>query len=307
MKKYRQQQTKKKKPEPPSSFTVKSKDTLLSLLISNLPQKTRKLLKAVLKDKQVSVDGKAITQFDHTVTPGKTVEVQWQREIRDKELSKLDIVHIDEDIIVVDKPAGLLTIATDKEKRKSAYSILSNFVKKENPDNKIFIIHRIDRETSGLLMFARSEKVKQKIQTTWNDTIGQRTYVAAVEGEVTPAEGTISNYLTESKAFTVYSSRSEKHGRKAVTHYKKIKSNNDFSLLHLNLETGRKHQIRVHMQDIGHPIVGDKKYGSTVTSLGRMCLHAMVLAFTHPTTGEELRFETKVPGKFMRLFMQEKV
>lgn len=306
MKKYRHQQAKKKKTVPPSSFTVKTKDTLLSLLISNLPQKSRKLLKVVLKDKQVRVDGEPITQFDHIVTPGKTVEVQWQREVRDKELSRLDIIHIDEDIIVVDKPAGLLTIATDKEKRKTAYSILSNFVKNENPDNKIFIIHRIDRETSGLLMFARSEKVKQKIQTTWNNTIGQRTYVALVEGEVNPADGTISNFLTESKAFTVYSSRNEKHGRKAVTHYKKVKSGNDFSLLHLNLETGRKHQIRVHMQDIGHPIVGDKKYGSTVTSPGRMCLHAMVLAFTHPTTREELRFETNVPGKFMGLFMQEK-
>ena len=141
--------------------------------------------------------------------PGQCVEVRWERDLNERHQSKLDIVHIDEDIVVINKPSGLLTIATDKEKRRTAYSLLSNFVKTENPENKIFIIHRIDRETSGLLMFARSEKVKQQIQKNWNATISQPTYIGVVEGEVAPHEGTITSWLTESKAFIVYSSQKQ--------------------------------------------------------------------------------------------------
>lgn len=289
-----------------SSYTVKTKDTLLPSLVSNFPKKTRKLLKAVLKDQQVFVDQKPITQFDYVVIPGQNVEVSWDRVKVTKHPRELKIVHIDEDIIIINKPAGLLTIATDKEKRKTAYSMLSSYVKAENPDDKIFIIHRLDRETSGLLMFARNETVKQQIQKTWETTINQRTYVGVVEGEVEPEAGTISSWLTESKAFIVYSSQTDRSGKEAITHYQKINGNRDISLLQINLETGRKHQIRVHMQDINHPIVGDKKYGSGLNLMGRMALHARVLAFTHPRTGEACRFDTGIPKKFLQLFEQKK-
>lgn len=302
MKDSRRPNYSKKKKSNPSSFTVKEEATLLTSLISNLPHKTRKVLKAVLKDKQVFVDEEPVSQFDHVLKPGQSVKVQWDRDLREKHLGKLDIVHIDQDIIVVNKPSGLLTIATEKEKRKTAYSILSNFVKTENPENKIFIIHRIDRETSGLLMFARSEKIKQQIQKTWNATIGERTYIGVVEGEVNPPEGTITSWLTESKAFIVYSSQNPGLGKKGVTHYKKIMGNTTFSMLQINLETGRKHQIRVHMQDIDHPVIGDKKYGSTLNPINRIGLHAQVLSFTHPGTGKLCRFDTGIPGKFMKLF-----
>jgi 23S rRNA pseudouridine1911/1915/1917 synthase len=285
-----------------SSYKVATKETLLVSLIDNFPNKSRKLLKAVLKDRQVSVEGKAVTQFDYVVIPGQDVVVSWEKAKEIAQPRELNILHIDEDIIVIDKPPGLLTVATDKEKRKTAYSMLSAFVKAENPDNKIFIIHRLDRETSGLLMFARSETVKQQIQETWNTTIGERTYVGVVEGEVDPPAGTISSWLTESSAFIVYSSQNSQAGKKAITHYKKIDGTKDLSLLEINLETGRKHQIRVHMQDIEHPIVGDKKYGAGANFMGRMALHAMVLSFTHPRTGEVCRFDTGVPSKFKQLF-----
>jgi 23S rRNA pseudouridine1911/1915/1917 synthase len=203
---------------------------------------------------------------------------------------------------VINKPPGLLTIATDKEKRRTAYSILSNYVKAENPDNKIFIIHRIDRETSGLLIFARSEKIKQQIQKTWNSTISQRTYIGVVEGVVTPPEGTITSWLTESKAFIVYSSQKQGQGKRAVTRYRTIAGNKTLSMLQINLETGRKHQIRVHMQDLNHPVIGDKKYGSKLNPLGRMGLHAQVLQFTHPTSGKLCRFDTGIPKNFIKLF-----
>jgi 23S rRNA pseudouridine1911/1915/1917 synthase len=284
------------------TFTVEKKDTLLAGLLAFLPQKSRNVLKAVLKDGQVSVNGTPVSQFDHELRPGQRVEVRWDRTSPQQQPHGLNIVHEDQELIIIDKPSGLLTVATDKEKRKTAYAILSNYVKMEDPENKIFIIHRLDRETSGLLMFAKNESIKHQIQETWTTTIDQRTYVGVVEGEVQQQEGTIVSWLHESKAFIVYSSQNPQHGQKAVTHYKKIKANNAFSLLQINLETGRKHQIRVHMQDIKHPIIGDTKYGSTQNPIRRMGLHAQVLAFTHPKTGKPCRFETDIPKKFLQLF-----
>lgn len=283
-------------------FTVDKNDTLLPCLISLLPQKSRSILKAVLKDRQVSVDGIPVTQFDHDLIPGQRLEVRWDRSTPQQKSHGLNIIYEDQDLIVIDKPSGLLTIATDKEKRNTAYSFLSDYVKTADPDNKIFIIHRLDRETSGLLMFAKNETVKQQIQKTWITTINQRTYIAVVEGEVKKTKGTIISWLTESKALIVYSSQNQKLGRKAITHYKKIRGNSKFSLLQVNLETGRKHQIRVHMQDIKHPILGDKKYGSGLNPIRRIGLHSQVLAFTHPRTGEACRFETPIPKIFRKLF-----
>ncbi len=300
----------KRKPGPKknttSTYKVTEKEPLLVSLIAHFPQKNRKLLKAVLRDRQISVEGKVVTQFDYVLIPGQEVLVSWEKRKDVSHPRELNIVHMDEDIIVINKPAGLLTVATDKEKRKTAYSMLSTYVKQEDADNKIFIIHRLDRETSGLLMFARSEGVKHQIQETWNSSISERTYVGVVEGRVEPAEDTITSWLTESSAFIVYSSTRDKTGKKAVTHYKKIDENKEFSLLKINLETGRKHQIRVHMQDIQHPIVGDKKYGAGANFMGRMALHAMVLSFTHPRTGEKCHFDTGVPTKFRQLFQLPK-
>lgn len=288
------------------TLTVEKEDTLLACLLTLLPHKSRNVLKAVLRDGQVSIDGTPVTQYDHGLRPGQRIEVRWDRKTPQQQPHGLNIVYEDQDLIIINKPSGLLTIATDKEKRKTAYAILSNYVKMEDPENKIFIIHRLDRETSGLLMFAKNEKIKQQIQETWATTIEQRTYIGVVEGEVQKQEGTIVSWLHESKAFIVYSSQNSQHGQKAVTHYKKIKGNNKFSLLQINLETGRKHQIRVHMQDINHPIIGDGKYGSTQNPIRRMGLHAQVLAFTHPKTGKPCRFETEIPRKFLHLFSLEK-
>jgi 23S rRNA pseudouridine1911/1915/1917 synthase len=284
------------------TFTVEKKDTLLACLLISLPHKSRNVLKAVLRDGQVMVDGTPVSQFDQGLSPGQRIEVRWDKKTPQQQPHGLNIVYEDQELIIINKPAGLLTIATDKEKRKTAYAVLSNYVKQEDPENKIFVIHRLDRETSGLLMFAKNETIKTQIQENWGTTIEQRTYIGVVEGEVQQQEGTILSWLKESKAFIVYSSQNPKHGQKAITHYKKITGNNTFSLLQINLETGRKHQIRVHMQDINHPIIGDSKYGSTQSPIRRMGLHAQVLAFTHPKTGKLYRFETEIPGKFLQLF-----
>ncbi len=291
-----------KKKMTSDTFVVEKKDTLLAGLLGFFPHKSRNVLKAVLRDGQVTVNDRPVRQFDHPLRPGQKVEVSWQKESAPRQPLGLDIVYEDDDLIVIDKPAGLLTIATDKEKRKTAYAFLSRYVKLTNPENKIFIIHRLDRETSGLLMFAKNETIKKQIQENWTSTIDQRTYVGVVEGEVQQEEGTIVSWLYESKAFIVYSSQNPQHGQKSITHYKKLNANKNFSLLQINLETGRKHQIRVHMQDINHPIIGDNKYGSSQSPLRRMGLHAQVLAFTHPKNGKMCRFETQIPKKFLQLF-----
>ena len=227
----------------------------------------------------------------------------WERDTPRKNTPHLglDIVFEDTDLIVINKPSGLLTVATDTEKRKTAYSLLSEHVKLEDPDNKIFVVHRLDRETSGLLLFAKNSTIKQKIQETWETTVNQRTYVGVVEDVVDKAEGTVVSWLAETKAFRVYSQQNQQVGKRAVTHYRKIGGNTRYSLLQINLDTGRKHQIRVHMQDIGHPIVGDKKYGSTSNPIRRMALHAQVLAFVHPRTGQPYHFETPIPEKFLQI------
>ncbi len=302
MKNIKHRNSPRKKKNRIDTFTVASNAPLLDCLLAQFPHKSRKVVKAVLRDGQVAVDGKSVAQFDHILLPGQRMEVCWEKKAPQQQPHGLNIVYEDQELILIDKPAGLLTIATDKEKRRTAYAVLSNYVKQEDPENKIFIIHRLDRETSGLLMFAKNETIKQQIQETWNATIDQRTYIGVVEGEVQEQEGTIISWLQESKAFIVYSSQNPQHGQKAITHYKKIKANKAFSLLQINLETGRKHQIRVHMQDIKHPVIGDSKYGSSQSPIRRLGLHAQVLAFKHPRTGKQLRFETEIPKKFLQLF-----
>jgi 23S rRNA pseudouridine1911/1915/1917 synthase len=296
------------------SFTVGSTDEnryffhhqtwpLLATLLALLPHKNRASIKAVLRDRQVLVDGQAVGQFDHQLRPGQVVAVHWDHAgSSHKAPLGVRIVHEDDDLLIIDKPAGLLTVATDKEKRKTAYAILSAYVKEQDPGNKIFIVHRLDRETSGLLMFAKNEAIKRLVQDSWNDTISRRSYVAVVEGRVAEEQGTITSWLNESKALIVYSSQNPQHGRKAITHYRKLRESAAMTLLQLNLETGRKHQIRVHLQDINHPVVGDSKYGSTINPLRRLALHAQVLAFTHPKTHQDWLFETEIPKNFLNLF-----
>jgi len=284
-----------------ASLVVTEETDLMKFLILKLPGKSRNNIKSLLANKQVFVEGKAIKQFNHPLTPGQQVDVRWNRIPEEKKYRGISIVYEDAHIVVIDKHAGVLSIATNRVKTQTAYNMLSRHVKSQNGGNKIFVVHRLDRETSGLMMFAKSEKVQQLLQSGWTDLIHERTYIALIQGIPDKNEGTISSYLHESKAMIVYSSQNPKDGTKAITHYKVIKTGKNFSLLEVKLETGKKNQVRVHMQDIGHPVVGDKKYGSNINPIGRLGLHARVLAFRHPLSHEDLRFETPIPRKFMRI------
>ncbi len=271
----------------------------MTFLIAQLPHKNRNNIKSLLKNKQILVDDKVYTQFNHPLRAGQIVTVAANRAPQTSQYRGLTILFEDSHLIVINKQAGLLSMGTDKERDRTAYSILSDYIKKENPKNRIFIIHRLDRETSGVMMFAKSEKVQRLMQESWNATTKQRTYVGLVEGIPEPPTGTVVSYLRESKALIVYSSQNPDNGQLAVTNYNVVKSANGYALLNLELETGRKNQIRVHMQDIGHPIVGDAKYGATSDPIGRLGLHAEVLAFEHPISGQPMRFDAPVPKSFL--------
>jgi len=215
-------------------------------------------------------------------------------------MKKMDIIYEDREILVINKPSGLLTIGTDREKEKTLYYEASMYVKKQSPKNKIFIVHRLDRDTSGVVMFAKSEIVKKTYQNSWDDLVKIREYMAIVEGNVKNDKGSVKNYLKETKTFFVYSSE-EKDGKLAITNYQKVKSNNQYSLLQVNLETGRKNQIRVHMNDLGHPIIGDKKYGAQKNPIRRLGLHASRLVVVNPKTKKEMEFIAKIPLNFTKI------
>lgn len=213
----------------------------------------------------------------------------------------LAILHEDRDILVVDKPAGLLTMGTDTDKTRTAYFILTDYIRKgySKSRNRIFIVHRLDRETSGILVFAKSEEAKLCLQSQWKET--QKKYLAVVHGKCEKRSETITTYLAENKAYSVYSTSDTRKGRLSHTAYKVLKETKDFALLEVDLLTGRKHQIRVHLAGIGHPVVGDQKYGKGNKAHKRLALHARSISFRHPFSGKQLTFETKVPVYFNQL------
>lgn len=217
-----------------------------------------------------------------------------------KKNEKLDIIYEDKEILVVNKPAGLLTIATDKEKENTLFHKVYTYMKKKNKNNKIFIVHRLDKDTSGIVLFAKSEKLKLKLQDNWEEVAKERKYLAIVKGDVINKQGQIISWLKETKTLMTYSSNKPNDGKKAITNYRVIKNNDLYSFLDIEIKTGRKNQIRVHMKDMGNPILGDHKYG-TKDGYRRMYLHAYKLIIKHPITGNILEFETDVPKEFIKI------
>lgn len=214
---------------------------------------------------------------------------------------KLSIIYEDNDILVVNKPANLLSISTDNEKEKTLFHEAYSYVKSKHKANKIFIVHRLDKGTSGLVVFAKSEESKKILQDNWDKMVKLRQYVAVVEGRPSPENGRIVNYLKETKTLLVYETN-KKDGKIAITNYRTIAKGDKFSMLAVELETGRKNQIRVHVAGLGCPVVADKKYGSKTNPFRRMGLHANKLIIIHPKTKKEMIFETDVPNQFIKLF-----
>jgi 23S rRNA pseudouridine1911/1915/1917 synthase len=292
---------------PPKQFKVTEATELLLFLLDKLSPQGRNSVKSMLAHGQVSVDDRVEKLYNHPLKPGQSVTVSKDRTTIAPVLVGLKILYEDNDVIVVNKDAGLLSIATPQETELTAYRQLTAHVRIADPSNRIFVLHRLDRETSGVMMFAKSEKVQQAMQDSWKDVVKERIYVALVEGMVKKTQGTITSWLKESSTLKMYSSPHPNDGQQAITHYKVIQSNRNYSLVEVHLDTGRKNQIRVHMQDIGHPVASDKKYGAKTKPFSRLGLHARILSFVHPTTGELMRFETAVPKQFLSQFRDETV
>ena len=280
------------------TYRVESDGILLDFLLATLKAKSRTTIKSYLSPRQVAINDMPTSQFNAPLHRGARVTINFTTGYKIFCHRRLRIIFEDEFLIVVDKGYGLLSMATKNEKTETAYRIVSDYVKTNDPEGHIFIVHRLDRDTSGVMIFAKRQRIQELLQRNWNDAVIERKYMAVVEGCVEPQEGEVKSYLKENAAMQVYSTQNPEEGQLAITRYKTVAGNGRFSLLEVQLETGRKNQIRVHMHDLGHPIIGDRKYGSECNPIGRVALHAASLRFKHPITGQMLHFESNLPEKF---------
>ena len=297
--KYNNTNYRDKEREP--SYTVSSETTLLPFLLDTLKGKSRNNVKSLLSRKLVTVDGKPTSQFDTPLAPGQVVTILSVSAPKNDTLP-FPILFEDEHLIVVNKPAKLLSVATEKEKTRTAYHMVTDYVKSQHIDNRIFVLHRLDRDTSGVLMFARDPETKELFQSRWNEIVTRRGYTALVEGVPRPAQNTIRSWLIETKTHMIFSGDPGPGAKEAITNYEVIKAGSGYALLDISIDTGRKNQIRVHMKEMGHPVAGDKIYGARTNPIGRLCLHASELSFIHPITGKPTTFTAKTPRDFNRVF-----
>lgn len=294
-------QHKENRPDNIRSFTVKEDGTLLETAVKILTDHTLTKVKSMMRHNQFAINGHPCSQFNQPVYAGDRFDVNFDKSFHVFKHPRISLVYEDDDILVINKGYGILSMATDNIRTGTAYSIMRDYVKVHNPHAQVFIVHRLDRDTSGLMMLAKSQQAKEALQHNWNNMVLQRKYVAVVEGIVDDNEGVVKSYLAENSQFEVYSTKNPEEGQLAVTRYKTLTRGHGFSLMEVELDTGRKNQIRVHMKDLGHPIVGDRKYGAAVSPIHRLALHALSLRFVHPITKRDMFFETPIPAKFRSL------
>ena len=282
-------------------YIVKEDGELLRFLLETIKGQSRNAIKGMLSHHLVAVNGSPVTQFDFKLYKGDMVLIS-KAPLKRTSGVKLDIIFEDDEIIVINKPTKLLTIASDKEKGKTAYRLVTDYVQIKNPRNRVFVVHRIDEDTSGVLMFAKNPKIQSLYQDKWNDLVMLRGYYAIVDGVMKKKKKTITSYLKSNSLNLMYSSDDKVHGKKAITHYSVIEENENYSLLDVNIDSGRKNQIRVHLGDLGHHIIGDDKYGNPSNPIKRLGLHAYCLKIRHPETKKILTFKAKMPKEFSALF-----
>lgn len=272
----------------------------MSFVMEKMPDRSRTDIKSWLRHGQMRIDGTVTTVFNAAVAPGAKVEVNLGRPFVTLRNPRLQLVYEDDDVIVINKGYGLLSVGTQSHrKEESAYSILRDYVKTQDPRNKLYVVHRLDRDTSGLMMFAKSEEAQETLRHNWNNMVLDRLYVALLEGYVKEDSGFVKSRLAENSQFVVYSTENPEEGKLALTRFRVLKRGNGLSLVEFSLDTGRKNQIRVHSSEMGHPISGDRKYGARESRLNRLCLHARTLRFAHPVTRKDMRFELPVPSRFL--------
>ena len=282
-------------------FVVSHECELLDFLFETHPGQSKNSVKSLLTNHHVTIEGSPVSQFNLKLYKGDTVII-FKQPVRKVVRSKLPIIYEDDHIIVINKPSGLLSIASDNEKKSTAYRILSDYVQQKDKHNRVFVVHRLDEDTSGVLMIAKDKETQEKYQDNWNDLVSKRGYYAIVDGILDKKQGTITSYLKKNAQNMMYSSKKPGDGQYSVTHYKVIKEKDDYSLLDVNIDSGRKNQIRVHLGDIGHHVVGDDKYGNPTNPIKRLGLHAYELDIKNPYTGKVMKFKAPIPKEFELFF-----
>lgn len=295
----------KKNPASRRELTAGEETTLLPFLLGEVKGKSRNAVKNLLTHRQVLVEGAVCTRHDVELKPGTRVTILPPDDPAPADLP-FPICYEDDWLLAIEKPAGLLSVASDREKERTAWRMVSDAYRLKDPSGRLFVAHRLDQDTSGLLLFAKSMEIKEKLQKNWDSLVKERGYLAVVEGRPPEGEGVVRSWLRETKTHLVYSvDAPSKDGKEAITEYKMVKTNGTYSLLELYLQTGRKNQIRVHMKDLSCPVVGDRRYGGSKSPIGRLCLHAHRLMFTHPVTGQLVTLRSRKPRDFNRLFRDE--
>jgi 23S rRNA pseudouridine1911/1915/1917 synthase len=281
-------------------YVVAEDSLLLEWLLANLKASKTKV-KATLQGRGIKVDGKTVTQFDFPLRKGMKISVSKSKRNDLFKSRYVKIVYEDRYLVVIEKNVGILSMAAG-HKSLNVKSVLDDYFKKSRQKCHAHVVHRLDRDTSGLMIYAKDMMTEQALEHDWHQIVYDRRYVAVVSGEMEQDEGTIANWLKDNKAYVTYSSPVDNGGKYAVTHFRVLNRTTRYSLVEYQLETGRKNQIRVHSADMGHPVCGDVKYGNGDNPLHRLCLHAYMLCFHHPVTGENLEFETTIPATFRSLF-----
>lgn len=286
------------RPDNIRTWKIDTDGTLVETAARILSDHTPTKVKSMLKHRQFAVNGMPTSQFDHPVKAGDEFSVNFDKSFVVFHHPRIKLVYEDEHILVIEKGYGILSMGTDNVKTGTAYSIMREYVKVHNPKAQVFIVHRLDRDTSGLMMLAKSAEAKDAMQHNWNNMVLSRKYVAVVEGIMEKKSGEVRSYLAENSKYEVYSTDDPSAGQLAITRYRTLSVGGGCSLVELELDTGRKNQIRVHMKDLGHPICGDRKYGAGVSKIHRLALHARTLRLVHPITRKDMNFTTPIPAGF---------
>lgn len=281
-------------------ITVKENAPLLEYLINNVSE-SRSKLKATLQGRGIAVNGRMVTQFDYQLKADDKIIISRHKKQNQFKSRYVKIVYEDRWLVVVEKNIGILSMAAGHSSL-NAKSVLDDYFLKSRQKCRAHVVHRLDRDTSGLMVYAKDIETEQILEHNWHQIVYDRRYVAVVSGEMEQDNGTIANWLKDNKAYITYSSPTDNGGKYAVTHFQVLNRTTEHSLVEYKLETGRKNQIRVHSADMGHPVCGDVKYGNGDDPLHRLCLHAYMLCFTHPVTGEPMEFSTPIPTAFRSLF-----
>ena len=288
-------------------YTVKEPCGLLEFLLKTFQGQSRNSVKSLLGSHRVSIDGAPVTQFNFKLFPGDTIIIS-DSPIRKKSRSNLPIIYEDNDLIVINKPSKLLSVPSDNEKGSTAFRMVNDYLQQKDKHNRAFIVHRLDEDTSGVLMFAKNDRIAKALTDgdNWNNLVKKRGYYAIVEGQLDSKQGRITSYLKKNSQNMMYSSKKKGDGQYAITDYKVINESKDYSLVDVDIKTGRKNQIRVHFGDLGHYIIGDDKYGEPSNPIKRLGLHAYELDITHPINGKLMKFKAPMPKEFEELSKKNK-